>query len=402
MGPAKLYFWFIVILISLWEIYSVLPAIKPFQKPGAIKNHNYLQGIIHVHSNLSDGGGSPADIAQAAAKAGMDFVLLTDHNTTRARELGFEKRYGDTDLFVDMEASTWAGHCLTFAAQTEARKFSDARIQDLAWKHFIGKETVPGFFEIVSHPSNIKNPWTSLDRFPEGIEVFNFDSMWQRELYESVLGFSTTAFLLPFNPYLAALRFFQVYPKDLSSWDAMNSVSPGHFAILAHDAHAKARISDRLSIEWPTYLQTFKLASNVIFVKLPLPVDFEARRKILYQSIREGRIAMLFQALYPFEGNSWNLKCGDKTFEIGDQVANPDHCEFRATFPAAFPYGKKVRLLKNGDLVQEVITSAPNLTLPISGSGSYRLEVWATARTRFHILLNQDVPYLFYNPIYVH
>jgi hypothetical protein len=37
-------------------------------------------GNLHTHTNYSDGNGSHEDIALAAIKAGLDFVIVTDHN----------------------------------------------------------------------------------------------------------------------------------------------------------------------------------------------------------------------------------------------------------------------------------------------------------------------------------
>ena len=46
-----------------------------------------VAGAFHVHTNRSDGSGSIDDIARAAARAGLQFVILTDHgNGTRAPE----------------------------------------------------------------------------------------------------------------------------------------------------------------------------------------------------------------------------------------------------------------------------------------------------------------------------
>jgi len=47
----------------------------------------YVAGAYHVHSARSDGSGTVDDIAAAAARAGLRFVLLTDHgNGTRVPE----------------------------------------------------------------------------------------------------------------------------------------------------------------------------------------------------------------------------------------------------------------------------------------------------------------------------
>src|SRR5262249_24937158 len=38
-----------------------------------------ISGILHVHTNRSDGSSGPDDIAAAAARAGLKFVVFTDH-----------------------------------------------------------------------------------------------------------------------------------------------------------------------------------------------------------------------------------------------------------------------------------------------------------------------------------
>ena len=44
-----------------------------------------VRGAYHIHSNRSDGSGTSDEIAAAAARAGLQFVILTDHGDgTRA------------------------------------------------------------------------------------------------------------------------------------------------------------------------------------------------------------------------------------------------------------------------------------------------------------------------------
>src|SRR3954467_7343164 len=38
-----------------------------------------LYGGYHVHTRRSDGSGTPVEIARAASRAGLKFVILTDH-----------------------------------------------------------------------------------------------------------------------------------------------------------------------------------------------------------------------------------------------------------------------------------------------------------------------------------
>src|SRR5665213_1247433 len=44
-----------------------------------------VAGVIHVHTNRSDGRSSPDEVAQAAAHAGLTFLIFTDHGDAPAR-----------------------------------------------------------------------------------------------------------------------------------------------------------------------------------------------------------------------------------------------------------------------------------------------------------------------------
>jgi len=399
----KLYFWTILFFLLVAEIYSLLPPrIPPHQDRPSGNGPYYETGIIHVHSKYSDGSGTVAEIATDAADAGMDFLILTDHNNSLARKQGHEHAYGKLDVFVEMEASTPAGHCLTFYSHTPAKQLSDQKINSLSWEHFLGKENSPGVFIAIAHPSNIKNPWNRLDRFPEGMELINFDSVWQRELSDSLLGFAATALLYPFNNYLSALRFFQIYRKDFTAWDAMNVVSRGHFGILAQDAHAKLKLDKNRFLRWPGYSQTFRLGSNVVFYDPPLASDFEARKKQIYHSIEQGRIALTFQAIHPFQGNDWRMQCGDKAFRSGEETpSTKQNCQFIVDTPPDLGFPVTLQLWKDGALYRTINHAPSNLRIPLGGSGLYRVEIWVHAHTLFHLLLDSDIPYIFYNPIYV-
>ncbi|MDP2391179.1 MAG: PHP domain-containing protein, partial [Acidobacteriota bacterium] len=67
------------------------------------------RGAYHVHSDRSDGSGSLDEIAQAAGRAGLQFVIVTDHGDgTRAPEA---PQYRHGVLVIDaVELNTASGH----------------------------------------------------------------------------------------------------------------------------------------------------------------------------------------------------------------------------------------------------------------------------------------------------
>ncbi|HQE98760.1 MAG TPA: PHP domain-containing protein, partial [Anaerolineae bacterium] len=66
-----------------------------------MENYREYAGNLHIHSVYSDGSGRHAEIAEAAAAAGLNFVIVTDHNV---RVEGLEGYYGRVLLLIGEEA----------------------------------------------------------------------------------------------------------------------------------------------------------------------------------------------------------------------------------------------------------------------------------------------------------
>jgi predicted metal-dependent phosphoesterase TrpH len=70
-----------------------------------------VRGAMHIHTARSDGTGSIADVTAAAARAGLKFIIVTDHgDATREPDL---PDYRNGVLYVDaVEISTNNGHVI--------------------------------------------------------------------------------------------------------------------------------------------------------------------------------------------------------------------------------------------------------------------------------------------------
>jgi PHP domain len=73
-----------------------------------------LSCVVHVHSTYSDGTASVPELLEAAREAGVDAVLLTDHDTLAARRDGWEGHHDGVFLMVGLEVSPKQGHYLAF------------------------------------------------------------------------------------------------------------------------------------------------------------------------------------------------------------------------------------------------------------------------------------------------
>ena len=49
-------------------------------------------GNLHMHTTLSDGHGTHAEVADAAIQAGLDFIVVTDHNVLPTELEGYHFR----------------------------------------------------------------------------------------------------------------------------------------------------------------------------------------------------------------------------------------------------------------------------------------------------------------------
>jgi hypothetical protein len=80
--------------------------------PTGGRGRRWYRGELHLHSTHSDGDWTPAEIAALARPRGLDFMVLSDHNTTSSyRE--FRSHVDPRTLVIPgTELTTYHGHCL--------------------------------------------------------------------------------------------------------------------------------------------------------------------------------------------------------------------------------------------------------------------------------------------------
>ena len=78
---------------------------------------------LHAHSDRSDGVSPPEEVARAAARAGLDVLVLTDHDAANLR-LAREGWFQGLLLLVGIEVGTHAGHLLAIGMQESASRLA--------------------------------------------------------------------------------------------------------------------------------------------------------------------------------------------------------------------------------------------------------------------------------------
>ena len=166
----------VVAAATVWVAMTLPPAAEhpaiP-QAPGTL-----VSGAFHVHSDRSDGSGSVDAIAQAAARAGLQFVILTDHGDATRQPDPPAYRHGV--LVVDaVEISTVAGHVVALNLQNAAPYPLGGEGRDV-----LGDIHRLGGWAVAAHPDSPRSElrWRGGGLPIDGIEWLNVDTEYRRSL----------------------------------------------------------------------------------------------------------------------------------------------------------------------------------------------------------------------------
>ncbi|HOG46206.1 MAG TPA: CehA/McbA family metallohydrolase [Anaerolineae bacterium] len=136
------------------------PAAEPVQLtwpvPPLKREARWYKGDLHCHSHHSEATGSLADLCGAARAQGLDFLAVTEHNTTSHHRLLGEFRTSDFLPIAGQEITTYHGHANVWGAGRwlDFRFHSDA---DLA--RVIAMAHAAGALFSANHPKTNGPPW---------------------------------------------------------------------------------------------------------------------------------------------------------------------------------------------------------------------------------------------------
>ena len=130
-------------------------------------------GEVHCHSNYSDGHATPGTILMEAVAGGMDFLILTDHNTTKGAELlaAALKDAGISYPFIIGEEIT-----MSYAYHLNCFPLAKKILQEhKGFAELVAEAREQGAVIMLNHPmaygKNLRSFWYSAP-FDSGIDVF--------------------------------------------------------------------------------------------------------------------------------------------------------------------------------------------------------------------------------------
>jgi hypothetical protein len=348
-----------------------------------------LFGAVHVHTTNSDGSGTPDEVAAAASRAGLSFLILTDHgDAMRAPD---NPRYRSGVLVIDaVEVSTSGGHIVALGlprAPYPLRGEPADVLEDL---------TRLGAMTIVAHPTSMKQDlrWHDPGRPFDGIEWLNGDSEWRDERPLSLARILLTYW---FRAPESLALILDRPAAALALWDR---ASQRHEVVGLGGSDAHAKIGGDMdhggpaAVHLPSYEQVFRTFS----IGLPgvrLSRDAAADTRVVLEAIRAGHLFTAIDAFAAPARLSLTATGDGVHAAAGDRVLAGPALALRAEVdaPALAP---TLTLYRNGAVATTTVGSA--LEYRTDGTaGVYRVEATLPVRRGGGPL----APWLVSNPIYV-
>lgn len=354
-----------------------------------------VRGVVHVHTRRSDGGGTVEDVARAAARAGLGFVVLTDHGDGTRRP--DPPTYLDGVLVIDaVEITTFDGHVLALGIGQAPYRLG-GRGEDV-----VEDINRLGGFAVAAHVDSPKRSltWRAWDAALTGFEWLNGDSEWRDESRSALLPLLVQ---YPLRAPEALARVLDRPVVTLDRWDTQLRTRR-LVTFSAADAHARVGGSDeddprwwrRLSLPIPGYQPLFQTFSTVV-TDVRLTGDAAADAAAVIGALRTGHSYSIVDAL---ASNGW-LRV---RASAGAGVAGPGD-DLPVTWGAAGPVrieigvppspGTRLRLLRDGAVVREGPAAALQVDVP-TAPAAYRVEVLREGAPG-----TPPVPWIVSNPIFV-
>jgi hypothetical protein len=358
-----------------------------------------IPGILHIHSSRSDGRGTLDEIAQAAARAGLKFIVVTDHgDATREPDAPI---YRSGVLCLDaVEISTAGGHYVgidmpkaPYPLGGEARDVVDD-VRRL------------GGFGMVAHPDSPKLElrWRDWMAPFDAIEIINPDTSWRQQMTPASAEQASwprallieRLFSYPIRPAESIASLIQ--PTGIREQWSESARRRRVVMIAGADAHAQIawRSSDppqtRLSLPMPSYDSSFRTMSVRIRPEKALTGDASADAAVVVRAIRAGHLytAVDGAATPPaFEFTATNAL---GTAQAGDQLGlgGPVTLRVRSNAPPEFSttVWDGTTVVSGDRHEQDFSVTAP------AGPAVYWVEIRATGRL-------PAVPWITSNAIYI-
>jgi hypothetical protein len=347
-------------------------------------------GNLHLHTPYSDGHGTHDEIALAAIRSGLDFVVTTDHNIWIGGIDGY-RTLGERRVLLivgeeihDQAREPQKNHLLVYETRKELASFAQYPQQ------LINAVNQAGGMAFIAHPVDPAAPafnepdlsWVDwdIDGFV-GLELWNFMSE-----FKSHLKSFPKAFYYAYNPTRVASGPF---PEAITLWDSLLSKGKQVVVIGGADGHAfPIRMGPFRRTLFP-YEFHFKTVNTHVLMEEPLIGDVDIDRQRIFHALRRGHCFIGYDLPASTRGFRFVGVGRDGQVQMGETLRS----SFGVTLQIKLPLRTSVRLIRNGREIKSW-DHADVAVYTAQEPGAYRVE--ATIEYK-----GARRGWIYSNPIYV-
>lgn len=337
-----------ILLLLISAHFSCVLVARTAFLPPQIKKSNWYRGVYHVHSNYShDSKATLEMISETAGQAGLDFIVVTDHNNMDAKK-AYQPKPKDPLLIVGTEISTWHdGHLGVIGVKEMPPDIGEIQ-KILDWIH------AHHGFAIPAHPYSKRKPWKAMD-LPkiDAIEIFCFSDLF----YENTAKLMTQAIFFPSDQFLKSA--LKVNPEGLQWWDNRLSAGEQISALAATDAHLKWRLGNFYAENLLLYFQSVTMYAHAD----------QLNSENIVRSLANGNTFIAFEIFGIAQDFSFTAAAENRVFHCGE-TALGEHLLFHVKVPKE----ADIKLIHNGKIVEFV--RSQTLEYSANEPGYYRVEVY--------------------------
>ena len=345
---------------------------------------------LHMHTYYSDGHGTHQDLVNAAFKAGVDAIIVTDHNVWVNGPEDYYLRDGRRLLMMvgeevhDQARDPQKNHLLVFGAGREmATLASDPQ-------RLIQGVIQAGGVCFLAHPYD-----------PAAPLVGETDITWEDWQVQGYTGIELWNALSEFKLYLKTKAHAVYYayqpnkvargpqPETIKKWDELTAAGKRVVAIGGSDAHSLPASMGPLKRTLFPYEFHFRGVNTHVLLDNAPSGDAGADSRLVYEAMRQGHVFVGYDLPAPTKGFRFSAQGKEQTALMGDEISAVNG----VTLQIRLPQRAECILLKDGAPLKSW-TNRDNPTHITTEPGVYRVEVYlpfAGARRGW----------IFSNPIYV-
>ena len=319
------------------------------------------KGAVHIHSRHSDGSGTMEEIIRAAQETGLDFIIMSDHNTLAAKEDGWGGWHDGLLVIIGAEITPdRAGHVLAMGVDTVEG------YEHLSEGEYLREIARQGGVSFIAHPEGKRKKALGLDleRWRHwdmplfaGIEIWSFMHDWIQDLrIRQLLAFHRD----PLS------RITGPDPSVLAAWDRL-AHRRRTAGIAGLDVHARRFILRR----WTFFPYDFLFRTTLTYVRTPkLTGDGESDARSVIEALARARAYIVYDILGEAHDFSFVALTQNRRLDIGDILP----LEGEVTLEASIPADARIRLLCDGNLVASA--DGRELKYTTDQTGAYRVEAY--------------------------